>query len=380
MNSAAIREFKLNDKSIEFPDNMKIVRRPDGTASGLLREGYAFIKSSKLKFESLALQKRFILSGLDICRNAGLTQVHACEEENWKAWVELSNANLITIRVYLSIFYFSLENFDGTDNFPKYPNENHGLVTADRIKLFADGALGASTAALSVNYKGKDHNGMALESVETLVSKINKLHRKKWRIEIHVIGDRSVDNFLDALEKCEATVDEIRQFRHILNHSQMIRADQIPKIKKFGLSCSIQPQFVESDAPWCLSAVPDELHSALYTWKTFLNEGIMIHGGSDGPVEEILPIEAMRAAMQRRDGSGGIFMPEECLNLNETLSLFTLGVAQGVRAENYVGSLKPGQFADFNIWNEETDLNADSVEKFKVTSSFVNGNLVFSQN
>ena len=43
-----------------------------------------------------------------------------------------------------------------------------------------------------------------------------------------------------------------RQFRHILNHSQMIRADQIPKIKKFGLSCSIQPQFVESDAPWVI--------------------------------------------------------------------------------------------------------------------------------
>ena len=41
-----------------------------------------------------------------------------------------------------------------------------------------------------------------------------------------------------------------RKFRHILNHSQMIRADQIPKIKKYGLSCSIQPQFVESDAPW----------------------------------------------------------------------------------------------------------------------------------
>ena len=53
----------------------------------------------------------------------------------------------------------------------------------------------------------------------------------------------------------------------------MIRADQIPIIKKYGLSCSIQPQFVESDAPWCLDSVPDELHPALYTWKTFLNEG-----------------------------------------------------------------------------------------------------------
>ena len=31
MNSAAIRELKLNDKSAEFSDNMKIVRRSDGT-------------------------------------------------------------------------------------------------------------------------------------------------------------------------------------------------------------------------------------------------------------------------------------------------------------------------------------------------------------
>ena len=37
---------------------------------------------------------------------------------------------------------------------------------------------------------------MALESIETLVEKINKLHAKNWRIEIHVIGDRSVDLFL----------------------------------------------------------------------------------------------------------------------------------------------------------------------------------------
>ena len=31
MNSAAIQELKLNDKSVEFPDNMKIVRRADGS-------------------------------------------------------------------------------------------------------------------------------------------------------------------------------------------------------------------------------------------------------------------------------------------------------------------------------------------------------------
>ena len=89
---------------------------------------------------------------------------------------------------------------------------------------------------------------------------MNKLHKKGWRIEIHVIGDKSVDIFLEALEKCDLGrvsenifilsrqhilgVDEIRPFRHILNHSQMIRADQIPIIKKYGLSCSIQARVI----------------------------------------------------------------------------------------------------------------------------------------
>merc|ERR1711892_444404 len=375
MNSAAIELLGLNgDKAEEINPKMAIVRGSDGRASGILREGFDFIKSSNLKYQTKELQKQFILSGLDVCIQAGLTQVQACEEENWLAWKELAESSQIPIRVYLSIFYFSMVNFGGTDNFPNAPNESVGpMLTADRIKLFADGALGASTAALSVNYKNKDHAGMALESIESLTEKVNKLHSLGWRIEIHVIGDASVDAFLGALEACEFTPEQIRPFRHILNHSQMIRADQIPLIKKFGLSCSIQPQFVESDAPWCLDAVPDELHSSLYTWKTFLNEGLMIHGGSDGPVEDILPIEAMRAAIERRDGKGGCFMPEQRLTLTETIELFTKGVAQGVRAEKTLGSLEPGQLADFNVWSGAASFDDYSVDNFTILASYVNG-------
>ena len=45
----------------------------------------------------------------------------------------------------------------------------------------------------------------------------------------------------------------------------------------------------------------------------------------DGPVEDILPIEAMRAAIERKDGNGGTFMPEQCLTFEETILLFTKG-------------------------------------------------------
>ena len=73
-----------------------------------------------------------------------------------EAWYSLAKNGEIPMRVYLSIFYHVFEDSCQTGKwFPK-PNENFGLLTADRIKLFADGALGASTAALSVNYKGFD--------------------------------------------------------------------------------------------------------------------------------------------------------------------------------------------------------------------------------
>ena len=71
-----------------------------------------------------------------------------------EAWYDLAKNNEIPMRVYLSIFYHVFEgSLENGTWFPK-PNENCGLLTADRIKLFADGALGASTAALTVNYKG----------------------------------------------------------------------------------------------------------------------------------------------------------------------------------------------------------------------------------
>ena len=119
------------------------------------------------------------------------------------AWFDLAENNQIPIRVFLSIFYHVFEA--GGPSFPA-ANQQCGLLVADRIKLFADGALGAGTAALTENYKGKNHNGIALQSVEGLTEKYNKIFDAGWRIEIHVIGDRAVDIALDAMERAKARV------------------------------------------------------------------------------------------------------------------------------------------------------------------------------
>lgn len=376
LNTKAIDALNLNDPDFTPPENIEILRDEAGKATGLIREG--FNMASAIRVESSETLKRRILLGLDACVRAGLTQVHACEGKEpglLDAWIDLAKEGKLNIRVYLSIFY---DAFVGMRDERKLPKQGatFGLLTFDRVKLFADGALGASTAALSKHYKHAPHSGIALESVESITSKLKEIMDEGYRAEIHVIGDRAVDITLDGLVKSGYSRTQLRDFRHILNHVQIVRKDQLERIIDLGCSCSIQPQFVESDAPWVYSSVPDDLHDSLYTWKTFLNLGICVHGGSDSPVEEILPLEAIEAAIKRRDGKGGTFMPDQCLTLTEALSVFSLGVAEGVRNEDKIGSLLPGQLADFNI--VEGQLDDTSVLDWEILQSFVNGVLVHS--
>ena len=69
-------------------------------------------------------------------------------------------------------------------------------------------------------------------------------------------------------------------------------------------------------------------------------------------------------------------MPEQCLTLTETIELFTKGVAQGVRAEDNLGSLLVGQFADFNIWSSDASFTDRSVDNFTILASYVNGSKI----
>lgn len=101
--------------------------------------------------ESSQTLKRRILLGLESCVQAGLTQVHACEGKEpglLEAWMELGKENKLKIRVFLSIFYDAFVDLKARNILPRQGEMFGERLTFDRVKLFADGALGATTAAL----------------------------------------------------------------------------------------------------------------------------------------------------------------------------------------------------------------------------------------
>src|SRR5205085_2935716 len=142
--------------------------------------------------------------------------------------------------VYLTI----MQNEMSQPNRPQ-PNERCGdMLSCHRVKIFADGSLGAETAALSQPYLSlpshqncnNNHNhqssqssssssstttkkdeknqsedrscGVLIHEQTVLNSMVSAAHQKGFRVEMHVIGDRAAEIGLNAFDAAGMTAKD----------------------------------------------------------------------------------------------------------------------------------------------------------------------------
>ena len=106
---------------------------------------------------------KFIDQALQVLLRHGVTSVHACELDTWPVFCRLADQNRLNIRVFYSAYYV------GGKRLPSAGQVHGPLLSCDRVKLFADGALGVSTAAMSQPYlqhtaSGHCNHGMLLHT------------------------------------------------------------------------------------------------------------------------------------------------------------------------------------------------------------------------
>jgi predicted amidohydrolase YtcJ len=91
-----------------------------------------------------------------------------------------------------------------------------------------------------------------------------------------------------------------------------------------GVIVSIQPAFLASEGAWLPKRIDPERLRWTYPFRSLLEAGVRLAGGSDCPVEPPDPLWGMTAACRR----GGL-TPSESLTGAQALGLFTDGVAAG---------------------------------------------------
>ncbi|MEA3310180.1 MAG: amidohydrolase, partial [Chloroflexota bacterium] len=113
------------------------------------------------------------------------------------------------------------------------------------LKLFADGALGARTAALCAPYTGEpDNTGILTLEPEELQDIAQRAVAGGVALAIHAIGDRANRMVLDALEKVRPLDQALR---HRIEHVQLIDPADQPCLAELGIVAAMQPLHAPHD-------------------------------------------------------------------------------------------------------------------------------------
>jgi len=114
-----------------------------------------------------------------------------------------------------------------------------------------------------------------------------------------------------------------------------------------------------------------------------LKSGARLAFGTDFPVESPNPFPGLSAAISRQDMNGqppGGWIPSERLTFAQALSAYTRGAAYADFAEDRIGSLEPGKWADFVIVDRDpTKVDASSLENTQVVETWVGGKRVWQR-
>lgn len=212
---------------------------------------------------------------------------------------------------------------------------------------------------------------------------IAEIHNAGYQVDVHAVGDMGVDWTLEAFFNVCGSDSECQKWRHRIEHFPMRKMDSIQRAARMGVPVCEQPLQLQIKADDMLEKLGPKSRAYVDTLdplKTFMKEGVHVAIGADVPAfPSHIPLDGIRAAMQRKTQSGRQLDLSESVTFLEALRLYTLGSAYAAFDEKTLGSLSKGKQADFVIWNK--DLNsiktgADTTS-LQVMATYLGGSPVY---
>jgi predicted amidohydrolase YtcJ len=249
---------------------------------------------------------------------------------------------------------------------------NH-MVKIGFVKIFADGSLGARTAALNEPYSDKpDTNGVMRYTQNELNRLIFKAHKAGLQLGVHAIGDRAVEAVLKAFEAALKRVPR-KNHRHRIEHCSVLNPKLIKRMKRITIIASVQPHFVFSDF-WVTDRLGKARARWVYPFKTLMQEGLVCAAGSDCPVEPISPLLGIWAATTRKN------YPEESLMVEEALKMYTMNAAYASFDEKHKGTIEKGKLADLTLLSDNPrGVSKEKIKDVSVKMVIVDGKIVYAK-
>lgn len=382
-NSRALAAAGITDKTPD-PAGGKIVRDANGKATGVLVDAAQELVTKVLPAQTEAEGRIVLDRALGALAKVGVTSTHdaglgVAEDRLYRAYADQGK---LTARIY-GMIGGTEGDFDALAKNGPLKTYGNDMYALRAVKLYSDGALGSRGAALIKPYSDEPHShGLLFYKTAQMDAMMKKAMARGYQVNVHAIGDAGNHQILDIYQKELAATKSAAQ-RHRIEHAQVVTQADIVRFKTLGIIPSMQPTHATSDKNMAETRVGHERIKGAYAWRSFLHQGSRIACGSDFPVESPNPFFGIHAAVTRQDASGqpiAGWYPNQAMSLKEAFRCFTLDAAYAGHAENSLGSLEPGKWADFIVVDQDLfKVSTYDIYKTGVLQTWVGGKQVYQK-
>lgn len=310
----------------------------------------------------------------------GITSI--CDARTyWKrnhhlTWQKAENEGKLTVRANLGLWIYPLEDDDSQINTIQslYSNDENSFLKINQIKLYADGIIINTTAAMQSDYlfdlfNLPTNNGLNYITQSRIARYISALEPTGFDFHIHALGNRGVHEALNAIEQRSN-----RLGRHRLTHVEYVLPSDYPRFNQLNVTADAQVagdftqpnNWNEND-----EFIGAQLTGATIPIKSLQEANARVTLSSDWDVSPLNPFIGLQNAVTR--------VPQE-LSLANAIKAYTIHAAYVMRQETKVGSLEVGKEADFIVLSQNLfDIQPTQINQTYVVKTFLKGQLIYQK-
>jgi predicted amidohydrolase YtcJ len=410
-NSAALR---ISGITADTPDPLpgQIVKDPHtGEPSGLLRNAAQLLKvTSPARLPTPQEQRDAVKRLHHLYNQQGITSI--AERRTEFAAIDLfrdmAEAGELTVRVNCSRLLEpvppalpeALKKLDelthGPDGQGRYGPTGVGddWVRIGPLKVFLDGGVLIGTAYMrepwgcGKTYQISDQNYRGLLNVkpELLNPFYLEAAKRGWQLAAHCTGEASMDVLLDCYQSIQKELD-IRGRRFEICHANFQSAQNLARCRELGVVADMQPAWLYKDGASLLQTLGGRRMKWFQAFRTCLDSGITIGGGSDHMVgldsfdatNPWNPWLGIWVTLTRQTERGAVQNPRERLTREQAIRFYTINNAKLNFEEDRKGSLETGKYADLIMIDRDIlHCPIDDVRGTKVLLTMVGGKVVWN--
>ena len=271
-------------------------------------------------------------------------------------------------------------------------SQRAGLKTTDYkngvrvagVKFILDGSIQGKTGYLRDPYvhptqgKESDYRGYPTLPKDVIESWLHPMLERDIPVLMHANGDAAIELLIDSVESGLQKTKAV-DHRTVIIHSQMIRDDQLDRVKTLGLIPSYFSAHPYYWGDWHRRILGEERAARISPIRSTVERDIPFTIHNDAPVVPPNMMYLLWVTVNRETRSGYVLGKGQKATVMEALKAMTIGGAYQLFEENLKGSITPGKQADFVIL-EKNPLTVDqsALKDIAIIETIARGKTVYA--